>query len=72
MLGCKASEGVRRVNDLFLDLWDRRLVNHDRFLLYVRWLDLSFDLFFIIPDTRKRPNLQALVFGACYQELLIF
>jgi len=72
MLSCKASEGVGRVNDLFLDLWNRCLINYDWFLLYVRWLNLSFDLFFIIPDTRQWPDLQALVFGACNQELLIF
>ncbi len=53
MLSCKASEGVSRIYDLILDLWYRCLINYDWFLIHVRWLDLGFDLFFIIPDTRQ-------------------
>ena len=53
MLSCKASEGVHGVNDLFLDLWDRCLIDYDGFLQDFSWLELGFDFFFIIPDPRQ-------------------
>ena len=73
MLSCKAPERVGRVNDRgFLDFWDRCLINDECFLIDFNRLNFSFHLLFIVPDARKRPDLQTLVFGARYQELLIF